>query len=138
HIGRLDEIAVPGVPRHVALEERHVVAAAGQLADQPAVGRGVTVAPRGRDRQPQDRDAERALATSPLGPAPRQLAERSLDVARAMGIGMLAQHPGAGALADRARGAGLECDDMPRDLVAIARDQDLAAGFEELLEPDPC
>ncbi len=55
-VRRVRQVAVLRVPRLVALEEQDVVASGGQLADESAVGRRVAVAPRRRDRQPEEHD----------------------------------------------------------------------------------
>src|SRR5690349_21048019 len=53
---RVRQVAVARVPGLVALEEEHVVPAADEVAHEPAIGRRVPVAPRARDRQPDDDD----------------------------------------------------------------------------------
>jgi len=57
--GRIGQVAVPGIPGHVALEKQDVVPAAHQFTHQAAVGGGVAVAPRRSDREPEDDDLER-------------------------------------------------------------------------------
>src|SRR5438128_10778129 len=77
------QVAILGIPRHVALEEGHVVAAPRQLAHQAAIGRGVAVAPGRGDREAEDDDREaRGYATTSAGA--RSLSSTfSSDAARA-------------------------------------------------------
>jgi hypothetical protein len=52
------QVAMSGVPWDLALEEQHCMTAGTQLTHQTSVGRGMTIAPGGRDRQPNDDDAQ--------------------------------------------------------------------------------
>ena len=95
-VGRVGQVALLGVPGHVALQEQHVVAPRGQFAHQAAIGGRVAVAPGRRDGQAQDDDLHRAAsstASSCGGP---------------VGVGVFRQHAPQGGLArSRAPGPGV-------------------------------
>jgi hypothetical protein len=57
--GQLGQVPVPGVVIDIPLEEDDPVAAAGQRPAQRAPQRGVSVAPRGADREPKDHQFHR-------------------------------------------------------------------------------
>jgi hypothetical protein len=78
-----------------------------------------------------------SMLRSRPGSWPRTLAEHGLDVDGAVSVRVLSQHASARCLADRSRAVRCEARHVLRDLCAVAGDEHLALGLEELVEPDP-
>ncbi len=57
------QIAIFRIPRHVAFDEVHVVAAPHEFTHQPAIGRRVAVAPRGREGETEDHNFHQTRAS---------------------------------------------------------------------------